>query len=288
MDGGRTPLFDRVTIVGLGLMGGSLGMAIRRRRMAREVVGYSRTPKTIAQAKRRGAIDRGIADLRRAVEGAQLIVLATPVDMIIPLATQLAPHAPAGSIITDVGSTKGEIVRALERSLPRAVAFVGAHPLAGSEQQGIGAANAALFDGGACIVTATPRTDRRALRAVTGLWHAIARRVVIMDPRRHDALLAATSHLPHLVAFALMRATDDAALALAPRSFLDATRVAKSSPELWDDILLSNRVALVQSMRRFDRQWRGLRMWLARGDRAALRALMTRAKSKRDALERRG
>jgi len=283
---GRALLVERVTIVGLGLMGGSLGMAIRRRHLAREVVGYSRTSKTLAQAKRRGAIDRGVADLRRAVQGAQLVVLATPVDTIVPLAQRLAPHLPAGGVITDVGSTKGQIVRALERSLPRTIAVVGAHPLAGSERQGIAAARATLFDGTACIVTATRRTNRRALRTVTRFWNAIAHRVVIMEPRRHDALLAATSHLPHLLAFALMGSTDDAALALAPRSFLDATRVAKSSPELWDDIMLSNRAAIVESMRRFDRQWRALRTWLMRGNRPALRALMTRAKAKRDALER--
>jgi len=280
-------MVDRIAIIGLGLVGGSLGMAIRRRRLAREVIGYSRTPKTIARATRHGAIDRGFTDLRRAVQGAQLVVLATPVDTIIPLAKRLAPHVPIGGVITDVGSTKERIVEALERSLPRAVAFVGAHPLAGSEQQGIAAARATLFDGSTCIVTATPRTHPHALHTVTRLWKSIARRVVVMDPQRHDALLAATSHLPHLLAFALMRATDDAALALAPRSFLDATRVAKSNPDLWDDILLSNRAAIVESMRRFDRQWRGLRTRLARGDRAALRALMAHAKSKRDALAHR-
>ena len=279
------PLFDRVTIVGLGLIGGSLGMVIRCHRLAREVVGYSRKPSTIRRALQRGDIDRGSSDLSRAVLDADLVVLATPVEMIVPFAKQAAIAMRAGGILTDVGSSKGAIARALERSLPRDVNFVGGHPLAGSEQRGLNAADAALFDDSVCLLTATPRTNRRALRVVKRLWSSIARHVVVMSPQRHDQLLAATSHLPHLIAYNLMATASRDGLAIAPRSFLDATRVAKSDPELWDEIFLGNRAPLLLAMSRFERHWRALRKRLIRGNRGALRRLLARAQSRRNALD---
>ena len=278
-------MFNRVTIIGLGLIGGSLGMAITQRRLARRVVGASRSEATIRQAKRRRAIDVGTTDAVAAVRDADLVVLATPVDAIVPHAKRLAPYMRPGSILTDVGSVKGPIVGALERAMPRRVAFIGSHPLAGSEQRGIGAASASLFEGSACIVTATPRTDRRALRDVSRLWKMIVRRVVVMSPERHDRRVAAISHLPHALAFCLMEATDAGALDLAARSFLDATRVAASDPELWDDIFLSNRSALLAAMKRFDHRWRILQAHLMRQDRAALRRLMRHAQATRQALD---
>lgn len=278
------PLFNRVTIIGLGLIGGSLGMALRRRRLATTVAGWSRKPSTLRHAKQRGAIDVGTTDLRRAVQDADVVVLATPVETIVPYAVRLAQWMRPGSVLTDVGSTKAQIVRALERRLPSGVAFVGGHPLAGSEQRGIDAARADLFDGSLCILARTARTDRRALRRVARLWSRLCRRVVAMEPQRHDRLLAAISHVPHLMAFSLINATDPSALACAPRSFLDATRVAQSDPELWDDIFLSNRAALRAAAGRFERAWRTLQRLLSRRDRVALRRFLAEAKKRRDAL----
>ncbi len=277
-------LFKRVTIVGLGLIGGSLGMVIRRRRLAREVIGLSREPSTIAHAKRLGAIDRGTTSMEVAVRDADLVVLATPVETIVPYAKRLARAMPAGSILTDMGSTKGRIVGALSRSLPRQIAFVGAHPLAGSEQRGIAAARADLFKGSCCIVTATARTNRRALQQVSRFWRSVAQRVIVMDPNTHDRLLAAVSHLPHLLAFCLVEATNHGALHLAPRSFLDATRVAKSEPALWDDIFLSNRSALLAAVKRFDRTWEQVRSLLAAADRRALKRFLQHAHAIRTTL----
>ena len=278
-------LFNRVTIVGLGLIGGSLGMAITRRRLAREVVGLSRTPATLRKAKQRGAIDAGTTDAARAVRDADLVILATPVDTIIPQAKRLARVMRPGSILTDVGSAKHQIVRALTGALPHGVAFVGAHPLAGSEQRGIEAARLDLFDGSVCIVARTLKTDPQALARVMRLWKALTSQVLVMEPAAHDRLAAATSHLPHLLAFCLMEATDPSALAIAPRSFLEATRVAKSDPGLWDGIFLSNRMAVLAAMDRFDRQWRTLRRQLTRGDRAALRRFLNRAQAIRNAIQ---
>ena len=260
-------------------------MAIRRRRLARTVVGYSRKPSTLRRAKQRGAIDAGTTSLPAAVRDTDLIVLAAPVDVIVPLAKQAARHCRRGAILTDVGGTKNRIVHSLERALPRHVSFVGAHPLAGSEQRGIGAASQDLFNGSLCILTKTPRTNVRALRAVARFWRPLVGRVMVMSPARHDRLLAATSHLPHLVAYSVAGATPRDGLAVAPRSFLDVTRIAKSDPDLWDDIFLSNRTELLAAMDRFDRQWRTLRRAVAGARQSALRRALSRAKKTRDALQ---
>ena len=275
-------LFNRVTIIGLGLIGGSLGVALRRRGM--RVTGYSRKPSTLRAAKRRGAIDAGSTDLRAAVRDVDLVVLATPVDTIVPLARRAASLVRPGTVLTDVGSTKGHVVRSLDRSLPRGVSFVGGHPLAGSERRGIDAASKELFHGSICILTKTPRTSVRALRAVTRLWKPLVGRVMVMSPSRHDRLVAATSHLPHLVAYSLAGATPRDGLAVAPRSFLDVTRIAKSDPDLWDDIFLSNRTELLRAVSRFDRQWRTIRLLLTRADRTGLLRVLRSAHRKRHAL----
>jgi len=277
------PLFNRVTIVGLGLIGGSLGMALKRRRLATTVVGLSRTSSTLRRAKQRGAIDTGTTDAQRAVEDADLVVLATPVDAIVPYARRLARRMRPGSILTDVGSTKAEIVHALECSLPRHVAFVGAHPLAGSEARGIGVASPHLFDGALCVLTPTARTDLRALARVRQLWTSVAGRVVTLSPAEHDRALAATSHLSHLVA-ACLTTTAPGALPHAVPSFLEMTRLSKSDPELWDDIFFTNRAAILGAMDRFDRTWHALRALLAGRQRRALRRVLAHAKRRRDAL----
>lgn len=280
------PMCNQVTIVGLGMMGGSLGMALKRHQFASTVVGWSRKPSTLRRAKAKGAIDVGTTDEHTAVRDAHLVVLATPVDAIVPLAQRLARFMRAGSILTDVGSTKTQIVHTLERTLPRRVAFVGGHPLAGSEQRGIEAADARLFDGAVVILTPTARTSRSAVQRVRQLWNPLVDHVMTMSPRQHDRVLASMSHLPHLVAYCLALTADVGSLPCAPRSFLDATRIAKSDPQLWDDIFLTNRAPLIEAVARFDRRWRKLRMALTRADRTGLRQLLVRAKSRRDALER--
>ncbi|MBI3331282.1 MAG: prephenate dehydrogenase/arogenate dehydrogenase family protein [Candidatus Omnitrophica bacterium] len=277
--------FKQVTIVGLGLIGGSLGMALRRRRLARAVVGVSRRPASLRRARRLGAIDWGTTDLARAASGADVVVLATPVDAIVPYGRRAARAMRPGGVLTDVGSTKAAVVRALARGLPRGVSFVGAHPIAGSERRGVEAADARLFDGTLCILTPTARTDRRALRVVRRLWTSLGGRVVTMSPDRHDRLLAGLSHLPHLVACSLIGAMTGA-LPRPPQSFLDMTRITQSDPDLWDDIFLSNRVHLLRAMDRFEARWRALRRLVAGSRRRALRRALARAHSRRHALER--
>ncbi len=280
------PQWNRVTIVGLGLMGGSLGMALKRRRLAKTVVGLSRVPATLRRALRRGAIDVGTTDAARAVRDADLVILATPVDTIIPQARRLARHMKPGSILTDVGSTKTQIVARLERALPKHVAFVGGHPLAGSEARGIEAADAHLYDGAVCILTPTPRTNRAALRCVERFWKPLVGRVIRMSPREHDRTLAATSHLPHVIASCLVRTAPARTLPTAAPSFRNMTRLAKSDPDLWDDIFITNRRFLLREMDRFARQWRAFRALLAGSRRAALRRALAQAKRTRDTLEK--
>lgn len=276
--------FERVTIVGLGLIGGSLGMAIKRRRLAGEVVGLSRRAATLRLATRCHAIDVGTTDPRRAVEDADLVVLATPVDTIMPYARRLARWMKPGAVITDVGSTKAAIVHGMGK-LPRGITFVGGHPIAGSERRGLEAADPHLFKGSVCILTPTAKTSRASLARVAAFWKPLVGRVVAMDPRRHDRVLALTSHLTHAVAFSLTRAGAASRSRIVPRSFLEATRVAKSDPDLWDDIFLTNRAEVLRAMDGFAREWRMLKRILTHSDRAGLRRFLARAQACRNALD---
>ncbi|MBI2173696.1 MAG: prephenate dehydrogenase [Candidatus Omnitrophica bacterium] len=278
------PLFKRVAIVGLGLIGGSLGIVLRRRKLASRVIGVSRSASTINQAIRLGAIDQGTTEGSRAVTDADLVVICTPVSTIVPTAKHLARYTKPGSILTDVGSTKASIVSELQRNLPADLAFVGAHPIAGSEKRGLAAATHKLFDHSFCIITPTSKTNDRSLALIESLWQAVAGRISQMSPKEHDRLMAQASHLPHLLAYALARATDLRSLPEVPRSFLDMTRIAKSDPDLWDDIFLSNRSQLLEALKRLERQLVFLRRSLKASHATSLRNFCQQAKQKREAL----
>jgi len=263
-----------------------LQRAARRKRVAGRVVGLSRSAATVRRAKQRGAIDAGTTDARDAVRDADLVILAGPVDTIAPAGKRLARWMKPGSVLTDVGSTKSEIVAALETSLPRGprgICYIGSHPIAGSEQRGIDAASAGLFAGASCLLTPTARTHPKALRAATQLWQRLGMRVSRMTPDAHDRLLGATSHLPHLIAFCLASSADPSRLGM-PKSWLEMTRLAKSDPDLWDDIFLSNRAAVGKAADRLTGQIRTLRQAIVRGDRAAIVKFLRHAKAIRDAI----
>ncbi|PIQ83528.1 MAG: prephenate dehydrogenase [Candidatus Omnitrophica bacterium CG11_big_fil_rev_8_21_14_0_20_63_9] len=274
-------LFRQVTIVGLGLIGGSLGMAIKRRRLAREVIGLGRKRPTLLAARRRGVIDRGETDPKRALRGADLLVIATPVDTIAPFAALFSRWLKPGAFVMDVGSTKAAIVRVAQKEMPDGVAFIGAHPIAGSEKRGLAAASATLFEDAVCVLTPTPRTPSAALSRARRFWRALGSDVITMSPQAHDRLLASTSHLPHALAYCLSRSVEIKPFRRAPPSLLDMTRIAKSDPELWDDILLANRKELLSAMARFERSWRALRSHVRSGRRDALRRFLIQAQTKR-------
>jgi prephenate dehydrogenase len=263
--------FGRVALIGCGHIGGSLALALRALEPEVHIVGCDASSAAAERARTLGIVDSLAASAAEAAASARLVILAVPVGAMGTIAAQL----PGDSLVTDVGSTKADVVAACEAVL--GARFVGAHPMAGSERHGPDAADAALFRGRAVIVTPTERTDAAALQTITALWQSLGARVVSMAPAAHDAAVAALSHLPHVVAYALAGALAEAAPALAGLaggSFESGTRVAASSPAAWTEILLANRAALLPWIDRFASRTAELRSAIAAGDATRLRELL--------------
>ncbi len=275
---------DTLAVVGVGLIGGSIGLAARRRGAAGRIVGVDGRPEALRRALGRGALDEAAPDLRTAAAAADVVMFCTPVDAIAPGVLEAAPACRPGTLLTDAGSTKAALVRAVEGKLPAGVAFVGGHPLAGSEKQGPEHSSAEMFEGRLVVLTRTPRTDDNALSRAAGLWEALGARVRVMDPEEHDRAVALTSHLPHLTASALAGVTPPEWLGLTAGGFRDATRVAAGGPELWAGIFLSNTDAVLAAVERLEERLAELRRALAAGDREALTALLREGKQVRDGL----
>jgi cyclohexadieny/prephenate dehydrogenase len=239
--------FERVAVVGLGLLGGSVAGAARERGLAKRVVGISRGRDTAAAALAAGLADEATAELAAGVAGADLVVLCTPVFAMAETLRRAAPQLAPGAIVTDVGSVKARLVETLPGLLPPGVHYVGAHPMAGSHHTGLRHARKDLFEGAACVLTPTASTPPAALGRVRGFWAALGARIFERDPAQHDAQVAWVSHLPHAVAFAYAASLAGApaeAFALRGAGFRDFTRIAASDPELWADILATNAKAL--------------------------------------------
>ena len=282
-------MIQRLAVVGIGLLGGSVAKAARQYGLAREIVGVGRDAARLAPALAEGTLDRATTDVAAGASGADLVVLAAPVGAIERLLEAVWRAAPDDALVTDVGSTKRGIVSAAQRlGAARALQFVGSHPMAGSEQSGYAAARADLFRGATVIVTPTEASEPRSVKAVTGLWEALgAGRVLTLDADTHDRAVAAVSHVPHLVACALVDAVtrlDPAALDVAARGFKDTTRIAAASPEVWGEIFLANRAALGAATREFLRALAELAKLVEAGDAAALHAALARIKARREAL----
>jgi prephenate dehydrogenase len=272
--------FGTVAIVGPGLIGSSLGLAMKRRGLTARVIGISRTAATLATAKRIGAIDEGSRDIG-AVRDADLIVLCLPVEGILRLAPAIVKLAKNDCVICDAGSTKAEIVRRFGALTRR---FVGCHPMAGSEKRGPAHANAHLFDSSLCIITPGPRTDRDALARVKNLWVAVCRKLVTMPAREHDRVIAAVSHLPHAAAFALVNTVPQDLLAFSARGFRDTTRLAASHEELWENIFLTNRGPVAGWIGKLEKNLGRIRKAVAANDAAGLRKLLRSARKARERL----
>jgi prephenate dehydrogenase len=273
-----------LTIVGVGLIGGSIGLAAKRRGVAERVIGAGRNSASLERARALGAVDEALLDLSTAVHQADVAVFCTPVDRVVEQVLGTASGCKAGALLTDAGSTKEQIVRGIETRLPRGVAFVGSHPLAGSEKRGPEHADADLFQGRLTIITRTAQTDPTALERTAGFWQALGSHVRIMSPQEHDWTLALTSHLPHLVAAALADILPTEAYPLTATGFRDTTRVAAGDPALWTAIFGHNRHAVLSALVRFEEKLAGFRKTLEAGDWTSLQNLLSHAKKVRDAL----
>jgi prephenate dehydrogenase len=283
-------VLQRLAVVGVGLLGGSVAKAARAHRLAREIVGVGRDAGRLRPALDDGTLDRATTDPREGVRDADFVVLAAPVLAIERLLETVWSAVPADGVMTDVGSTKQGIVETARRlGAGRPLGFVGSHPMAGSEQSGYGVARADLFRGATVIVTPTESSAPGAVKSVVAFWEALgAARILTLEAEAHDHAVAAVSHLPHLVACALVDGAArfaPAALEVAARGFRDTTRIAAADPDVWQEIFLANRAALGASLRGFLTALEELARTIEAGDAPALRAALARIKTRREELQ---
>lgn len=271
--------FERLAVLGLGLLGGSTARAARSRGVARETLGYARRRGPLETAVAAGTIDR-FGDLAEVVGGADLVVLGTPIAAMERVLERAAPYLAPGTIVTDVGSVKGDLARALPALLPEGVQFVGSHPMAGSHRAGAEHADAELFVGRCVVVTPIESTDERTCERISDFWAALGARVVRRDPDAHDAQVAWTSHLPHLLAYAFSHALEhmpSPSKELVGAGFQDFTRIAHSGPDLWADILTTNGKALVGPLQHFSESLSQIAQAAEAGDPEALERVLAAA-----------
>jgi len=279
-------VIQRLAIVGVGLLGGSIALAARAHGLAREIVGIGRDRTRLEAPLRAGAVDRVTTDLTAGVRDADVLVLAANVLANERLLADAWPAVAPSAVVTDVGSTKRGIVAVAER-LPGAHRFVGSHPMAGSEKSGYAVARPDLFRGAIVIVTPGDASEPGAVKTVTSFWEALGARVSALEPDTHDRVVAAISHLPHVVAWALVEAVgrfEPAALPFAARGFKDTTRIAAADTAMWTEILLSNRDTIVSSLGAFRGALGELERLIATGDRAGIESLLARLKTERETL----
>jgi prephenate dehydrogenase len=276
-------MFEKVVMVGVGLICGSLALDMRRRKLVNEIVGYGRGEENLRVARRKGILNSYFLSPEEFPGGVDLLVLGTPVESIAPLSKAFAPNLEAGAIVTDVGSVKGGIVRAVEKVLPKDVHFVAGHPIAGSEQWGAQAARCDLFVRRRCILTPTRKTNREALAKIAALWRAVGAEVEEMSPETHDQVLGVISHLPHVLVYALVNALERRPpkgvdlKKYCAGGFKDFTRIASSRPELWRDICLMNSRALSRSLGDYIKDLQKLNRWIRSGKGSLLERDFARA-----------
>lgn len=264
-------MFQRVAILGVGLLGGSIGLAMKAAGMPARVIGYGHRRETLERALQMGAIDESQPELIAATRDADLVILCTPVGLFESLLKQTSASLKDAAVVTDVGSTKSTIVRVAEHTLPKNVHFIGSHPMAGSEKRGVEFARADLFQGARCILTPTAATDQNTTQRVDEFWQAVGMRTVRMSPQDHDRLVCDVSHLPHAVAAALVALQSDESLALAGKGFLDSTRIAGGDGAIWRDIFIDNRANLANSVQQLKSRLDHLLTMLEPGKRDDLR-----------------
>lgn len=273
-----------VAIVGTGLIGGSIGLALRKSRLAEKIIGIGRRQASLRVARRVGAVTNTTVELPKGVAEAELVVVCTPVAEIVEHVREVARHCPQGTLITDVGSTKETIVAALDEGLPRDCRFLGGHPLAGSEKSGAGHARAELFEGRLAILTPTRNTRAEDFDLLERFWEGLGSVVVQMSAEEHDRAVAVTSHLPHVAAAALAAAVPENLFRLSGTGILDTTRLAAGDPVLWGQILTLNRQHVLSALEEYGAELAALHAAIRDEDQAALERLLKIAKKNRDAL----
>jgi len=284
--------WNKVALIGVGLLGGSLGLALRRRQLAGSVHGLVRRETSITEALACEAVDAATLDPREAVVDADLVVLCTPIAQMRPLTDLILPHLSPGALVTDVGSVKASVVRNLESPVQEGGGhFVGSHPMAGSERTGVAESKADLFVGAPCVVTDTEASDPGAVERVEALWQSVGGCPLRMDPDRHDELVARVSHAPHVMAavmarYALNPEFPAAQSRLGATGFRDTTRVASGSPEVWRDICQANRGHLSRILEDMMGELEAFQTLLARSDSDGLMTFFAEAKQRRDDWER--
>jgi cyclohexadieny/prephenate dehydrogenase len=280
------PMFERVALIGIGLIGSSLSHAMRRGGLARTIVGTAQSEKTRDTALRLGLVSSVYATAAEAVRDADLVILCAPVGACGRLAAEMAPALRPGAIVTDVGSVKGAVMRDVGLHLPPNVHFIPGHPIAGTEHSGPEAGFAELFDGRWCILTPPPDVDKDALAKLIAFWEACGSHVELMAADHHDLVLAITSHVPHLIAYNIVntarhleRVTDTEVIKFSAGGFRDFTRIAASDPVMWRDVFLNNKEAVLEMLGRFSEDLTALQRAIRFGEAETLHELFTEARA---------
>ena len=278
-------VYDRVALIGLGLIASSMFWAIKRAGLAGEVTGYARSQETRDIARRIGLCDRVCDSAREAVEGADLVVLCVPVGVMGDVAADLAPALKPGVTVSDVGSVKRAVIDAVAPHIPSGVHFIPAHPLAGTEHSGPESGFESLFDNRWCLLVSDNCADEQAIAALQQLWQGMGAKVERMDPDHHDLVLSVTSHAPHLIAYTMVgvaddlsRVTDSEVIQYSAAGFRDFTRIAASDPTMWRDVFLANKDATLEILGRFTEELFALQRAIRRGDGAHLHDYFTRTR----------
>ena len=279
-------VYDRVALIGLGLIAGSMSLAIRRAGLAAEVTGYARSAETRATAREIGLCDRICDTAAEAVADADLVVLCVPIGAMGPVAEEIAPHLKPSATVSDVGSVKKAVVESVAPHLPQGVQFIPAHPLAGTEHSGPRAGFAELFDNRFCLLVPDADTDTDALERLRALWRGMGATVEDMDAEHHDLVLAVTSHAPHLIAYTMVgvaddlrRVTDSEVIRYSAAGFRDFTRIAASDPTMWRDVFLNNKEATLEILGRFTEELFALQRAIRTGDGDLLFDYFTRTRA---------
>ncbi|MBV7410459.1 prephenate/arogenate dehydrogenase family protein [Maritimibacter sp. DP1N21-5] len=282
----ETPIYDRVALIGLGLIAGSMSLAMKRAGLAREIVGTARSAESRSVAQEIGLVDRVVDTAAEAVADADLIVLAVPVGAMGAVAAEIAPHLKPGATVTDVGSVKRAVIETVGPHIPEGVHFIPAHPLAGTEHSGPRSGFASLFDNRWCLIVPVDGTDLAATEALRQLWEGMGAHVDVMDADHHDLVLAVTSHTPHLIAYTMVgvaddlrRVTDSEVIKYSAAGFRDFTRIAASDPTMWRDVFLTNKDATLEILGRFTEELFALQRAIRTGDGDLLHDYFTRTRA---------